>query len=170
MAEDGDDEGDDDPEKGKGKVKGKKGEMEKRLTEEIKKREASDAKIAKFEEETEIRKIMDEDLKDVKGVAVMDTLAKAVHTLRKSDEGSTDTLVSVIKSLTAQLKKNNILIKQIGGDGSGEADPIAKLDTIAKALAKSEGISYKAAYAKMLDSDPEAAKLYEESQKNQPTE
>ncbi len=157
----------DKPAKGGKPAPKKPSDVEKRLEIEIKKGADREVVIAKMVEESDIKKLMDNELKEFTGIAKRDVLAKSIYDLRKVDADSTNTLVATMKSMAATMKKADILFKAIGGDGNGEAAPGDKLEVMAKARASKDGISFKKAYGLVLDENPT---LYEEYDKNQPKE
>jgi hypothetical protein len=140
--------------------------MEKRLKTEIAKRETLEATVAKMAETTEIKKIADEDLKDLAKIAKVDEIAKAIFTLRKSNKDEANVLVAQLKAMAAVNKKNAKILSEIGkananvenGDGAQ-----GKLDTMSIEKSQKEGISKAQAMAKILDT-PEGKALYEQAE------
>jgi hypothetical protein len=127
---------------------------------EVSNKELSE-KVAKMEAQTEIQKLMDGELADLKEVTKVEPIAIAVQKLRSIDKDSLEVVLSLAKALAKQVKEGG-LFTVIGKDGDTAAAE-DKVDALAKELSKKENISFEKAYARVLTENPS---LYEELNSN----
>ena len=126
--------------------------VSKRLAEEIKKNADMRVRLEKMERTEAIAKIKSEDLKGVEKAAKLDDLAEAVFKLRRLDADSVNVVVSTLKSLAAQNEAAQKIITQEIGKGTPiEGSAEQKLESLAKAKAEKDHISFDKAYAQILD-------------------
>lgn len=118
------------------------------------------AKLKKMENESEVKKLMDGDLKDLAGVTKVEDLATAVLTLKSHDSDATEVLVKQIKALVAQVKEGGLL-KTLGKDGTvTKGGAYAKLEGLAKAYLTehaSEKLTLAEAFVKVSEANKELA-------------
>lgn len=142
-------------------------EMEKRLQSEIKKNLDLRTRVEKMETVSDIEKIRTDEMKDVEGITKDD--AEAIYKCRISNANATNVLVAKIKSQAAQIKKNAIMLKELGLAQNGPTPGGAQeqLTALAVQKAKSEGITKEKAMSIILGT-PEGKELYKRAEDEKP--
>jgi hypothetical protein len=142
-------------------------EMEKRLQSEIKKNLDLRTRVEKMEAVSDIEKIRTDEMKDVEGITKDD--AEAIYKCRISNANATNVLVAKIKSQAAQIKKNAIMLKELGLAQNGPTPGGAQeqLTALAVQKAKSEGITKEKAMSIILGT-PEGKELYKRAEDEKP--
>ena len=154
---------------GKSSEGGEANPTEKRLQEEIKKNMDLRTRVEKMETVSAIQKIQTEELKDVKGIAKISDISEAVYKGRISNASATDVLVATIKSLAAQVKKNEVMLKELGlaKNGPEEGSAQGQLESLAKQKSTKDGITKEAAM-KIILGTPEGQELYKRIEEEKP--
>lgn len=132
----------------------------------IRKSEMGDASFAILKKQQEIielgkfEKMADAEIPHLPGTAA--EKAVSLRAITKLEKGVSEGITKLLKAGSEALGK---LMKSTGKEGKSvenEDDPVAKIDQLAKDVAKKDNISYHTAYAKVLETD-EGRALYKAS-------
>lgn len=126
----------------------------------LQKQRDTEALLEKMKTDAEVTKTKEELAGISKAIPDLDRYSRAVVTLRKASPEDVKVILEAHKAAIAQSDTSD-LYKAAGARSEGGSDgPLGKLESTAKAIQKSEGISYAQAYAKALEQNPDLYKQY----------
>lgn len=144
-----------------GELEDKSNDVAKAIADLAKSNEDQKAVIQKMEKESAIKKIMEVDLVEMKGVVKLQDTAEAIYTLRKTDETAAKVILDQAIAMAKQVKASDTF-KVLGADGDGEGGGAeAKLEKLAKKLHEDNPeMTFETAYDKVIQTHGE---LYADS-------